>query len=87
MRAHLSEIWGTNVGAWRLLRRDDIRHALPAQPPPLQARSPRVAAGVYIAGDHCDTASIQGALASGDRAAGAVLADLRGAVTYRIPCH
>lgn len=76
VRAHLSGIWGTDVGAWQLLRRDDIRHALPTQNPPLQARSPRVRAGVYVAGDHCDSASIEGALVSGDRAARAVIADL-----------
>lgn len=77
VRAHLSEIWGTQVDAWELLRRDDIRHALPAQLPPLRGHTPRVSPGVYIAGDHRDTASIQGALVSGDRAARAVIADLR----------
>ena len=77
VRAQLSEIWGADVTAWQLLRRDDIRHALPAQTPPLQARPPRVSPGVYLAGDHRDSASIQGALMSGDRAAGAVIADLR----------
>ncbi|MFB2585188.1 NAD(P)/FAD-dependent oxidoreductase [Herbiconiux liukaitaii] len=80
VRAHLAEIWGAGagVGAWRLLRRDDVPHALPAQPPPLRARPPRVGPRLYLAGDHRDTASIQGALVSGDRAARAVIADLRG---------
>ena len=32
---------------------------------------------VYVAGDHRDTSSIQGALVSGRRVAEAVLADLR----------
>jgi predicted NAD/FAD-dependent oxidoreductase len=32
--------------------------------------------GLYVCGDHRDTASIQGALVSGARAAHAVLADL-----------
>lgn len=79
VRAHLGEIWGTPVDSWELLRRDDIPHALPAQLPPLRAKTPRVSPGVYIAGDHRDTASIQGALVAGDRAARAVLADLRDA--------
>ena len=62
-----------------LLRRDDILHALPAQPPPLRTVSrARVSPGVYVAGDHRDTASIQGALVSGDRVARTVLADLEG---------
>ncbi|MFB2554912.1 NAD(P)/FAD-dependent oxidoreductase [Herbiconiux liangxiaofengii] len=77
VRAHLSAIWGVDVAAWRLLRRDDIPHALPAQSPPLRARPPRVGPRVYLAGDHRDTASIQGALVSGDRAARAVIDDLR----------
>ena len=76
VRRHLSEIWGTDLSAWELLRRDDIADALPTQPAPLEpARSPRFAARMYIAGDHRDTASIQGALASGERAARAVLVD------------
>jgi glycine/D-amino acid oxidase-like deaminating enzyme len=78
VRAHLRDIWGTDAGAWRLLRRDDIPNALPAQRPPLRAGAPRVSPGIYVAGDHRDTASIQGALVSGDRAAGAVIADFRG---------
>ncbi len=58
-------------------RRDDVPHALPAQPAPLRVTSPaRVGDGVYVAGDHRDTASIQGALVSGHRVAGVVLADL-----------
>lgn len=74
VRRHLGEIWGADVSAWELLRRDDIADALPAQPAPLgPARPPRHAERLYIAGDHRDTASIQGALASGERAARAVL--------------
>lgn len=76
VRRHLGEIWGTDVSAWRLIRRDDIVDALPAQPAPLgPPRSPRHAERLYLAGDHRDTASIQGALASGERAARAILID------------
>lgn len=76
VRRHLSEIWGVDVRAWELIRRDDIVDALPAQPAPLgAARSPRYADRLYLAGDHRDTASIQGALASGERAARAIVAD------------
>ena len=78
VRRHLTEIWGVDVSAWQLLRRDDIADALPSQTPPLRpARSPRYAERLYVAGDHRDTASIQGALASGERAAQAVLLDAR----------
>jgi hypothetical protein len=52
-----------------------IEAALPAQPPPLRLRRPaRLPGGVFLAGDHHETASIQGALVSGRRAAAAVLA-------------
>lgn len=77
VRAHLRRIWGVEVDAWRLLRRDDVHHTLPAELPPLAVTAPaRVAARTYVAGDHRDTASIQGALVSGDRVARALLADL-----------
>jgi Flavin containing amine oxidoreductase len=52
--------------------------AQPAALPPLRLRRPvRLGGGVYVCGDHRDTPSIQGAMASGARAARAVLADLR----------
>ncbi|MCP2366485.1 phytoene dehydrogenase-like protein [Agromyces flavus] len=77
VRRQLTEIWGADATAWELLRRDDLPHALPAQPPPLRTTSPaRVGEARYVAGDHRDTASIQGALVSGDRVARAVLRDL-----------
>ena len=72
-------MFGVSAADWGLLRRDDILHALPTQPAPLRTVSrARVSPGVYVAGDHRDTASIQGALVSGDRVARTVLADLQG---------
>jgi phytoene dehydrogenase-like protein len=77
VRRQAAEVFGRPTTAWRTIRRDDVFDALPAQPAPLRVTSPaRVAAGVYVAGDHRDTASIQGALVSGHRVAGVVLADL-----------
>ena len=77
MRRQAGEMFGVPTSAWELIRRDDIPHALPAQPAPLRTASEaRVSPGVYVAGDHRDTASIQGALVSGHRVAQAVLADL-----------
>ncbi|WP_295818142.1 NAD(P)/FAD-dependent oxidoreductase [uncultured Microbacterium sp.] len=76
VRRHLTELWDAEVSGWELLRRDDIPDALPAQPAPLRApRPPRVTDRMYLAGDHRHAASIQGALASGERAARAVLVD------------
>ncbi|TDN92300.1 phytoene dehydrogenase-like protein [Microbacterium sp. BK668] len=77
VRRQLAGLWGADARSWSLLRRDDLPDALPAQRPPLRTTSPaRVSDGVYVAGDHRDTASIQGALVSGERIAAAVLADL-----------
>ena len=53
-----------------------VRHALPSMAPPLELASSVRMGGIYRCGDHVDTASIQGALVSGRRAAHAVLADL-----------
>lgn len=75
VRQHVTAIWGTDATDWRLLRRDDIPHALPAQPAPLRTVTrARLSERVYIAGDHRDTASIQGALVSGERVAQTLLA-------------
>ncbi|MET0297899.1 MAG: FAD-dependent oxidoreductase [Microbacterium sp.] len=77
VRRQLADIQQVDTRAWELLRRDDIPHALPAQPAPLRVASPaRIGERIYVAGDHRDTASIQGALVSGDRVARAVLAAL-----------
>jgi phytoene dehydrogenase-like protein len=79
VRRQLTEIWDADAQRWELLRRDDIVDALPAQPAPLHARkSVRCGERLYVAGDHRDTASIQGAMVSGERAANAVLADSAG---------
>lgn len=70
IRTHLTELWGTDTSGWELVARHEIPHALPAQPAPLNLARPNVVGpGVVAAGDHLDTASIQGALVSGERAA------------------
>lgn len=77
VRRQVGEVYGVDTSGWTLVRRDDVHHALPAQPPPLRTTSDaRVGDGVYVCGDHRDTASIQGALVSGHRVAGVVLSDL-----------
>ncbi|MBA8796002.1 phytoene dehydrogenase-like protein [Friedmanniella endophytica] len=66
---------GADVAGWELVHTHRITEALPAQEAPLRVRKPvRLDHGLYVAGDHRDTASIQGALVSGRRAAHAVLA-------------
>ncbi|MGH1502704.1 MAG: NAD(P)/FAD-dependent oxidoreductase [Acidimicrobiales bacterium] len=73
----LRGLWGSQVDAWRVLRTDVIPHGQPDQSPPFSPKR-RVALGdgLFVCGDHRDTASIQGALFSGRRCAEAVLSSL-----------
>ncbi|QIG41460.1 FAD-dependent oxidoreductase [Nocardioides anomalus] len=77
LRAHAAELLGTSAAGWEVVAVHEVPHALPAQRPPFRARRPvRLERGLYVCGDHRDTASIQGALVSGRRTAAAVIADL-----------
>ncbi len=76
VQAQLESWFGPVAKSWRHLRTYDIEYALPSQAPPAlrQVIKPaQVRSGVFICGDHCDTASINGAMASGRRAAEGVL--------------
>ena len=77
-RRHAGQLYGVDASHWELLRTDVIDGALPAHPPgqPL-ARRVDLGDGLFVAGDHRDTPSIQGALVSGRRAADAVRVRLR----------
>ncbi len=73
-RAHAGLIYGADPDGWQLVTTHVVAAALPRLPPPLDPRRPvRLDDGLFLAGDHRDTASIQGALVSGRRAADAVL--------------
>ena len=73
--AHLGDIYQCSTAGWEVLAHHVIPDAVPATPPPLRLTRPVVAGdGLFVCGDHRDTASIQGALVSGQRAARAVLA-------------
>ncbi|MEO7752668.1 MAG: NAD(P)/FAD-dependent oxidoreductase [Terracoccus sp.] len=77
VRRHLGEIWGCDTSRWSVVTRHRIAHAVPATPAPLHVTSSvTLGRGVFVCGDHRDTASLQGALVSGQRAAEAVLAAL-----------
>jgi len=76
-RVQLERWFGSQVGNWRLLRVDRIDRALPDQRPPWLSRDDRrveFGDGLFACGDWLTNASIDGALASGDRCAKAVLA-------------
>ena len=77
VREHLAWLYGVPTRDWELIASYPIPYALPAMPVPFDLQRPvRTAGGLYTAGDHRDTSSIQGALVSGRRAAQALVADL-----------
>lgn len=79
IRRELDRLYGRSTADWTHLTTVSIPDALPAAPPP-QGRLRKPVAlgdGLFVAGDHRDSPSVQGALASGWRTAGAVLAALR----------
>ena len=77
VRAQLRTMWGREVDGWSHLRTDAIAHGQPGQHPPFSPKKPvAIGDGLFVAGDHRDTASIQGALFSGRRCAEAVLSTL-----------
>ncbi|MGW2821888.1 NAD(P)/FAD-dependent oxidoreductase [Streptomyces sp. NPDC001443] len=69
--------YGVDTAGWDLLTSRTVRDALPVMTPPWPlSRTARVAPGRYVCGDHRATGSVQGALASGARAAREVARDL-----------
>ena len=75
VRARLAELYETDTGGWELLRAVQVDGALPAMLPPHPlSRACRIGPGRYVCGDHRATGSVQGALASGARAAREILA-------------
>jgi phytoene dehydrogenase-like protein len=79
VRTQLARWFGSTTAEWDHLRTDVIPHGQPAQAPPFHPKQ-RVALGegVFVCGDHRDTASLQGAMFSGERTASAVRDYLRG---------
>ena len=74
-RQQLRSWWGTDVDHWRHLRTYRIAHGQPDQSPPFHPRQRvMLGDGLFVCGDHRDTASIQGALFSGRRCGEAVAA-------------
>ncbi|MFN0054774.1 MAG: NAD(P)/FAD-dependent oxidoreductase [Planctomycetales bacterium] len=79
VRRQLRDWFGSQVDRWSPLKSYSIRHALPGQPTHFRdspAKPQRLAEGLYCCGDHCETASIQGAMVSGRKAAESLLSDL-----------
>lgn len=76
VRAELAGWKGAEVKDWRWLRTVRVRRALPVRAPLARAEAKALRAGVWVCGDHRDTASIQGAMQSGREVAEAII--LRG---------
>ncbi len=77
VRRRLGELYGTDTSRWEHLATVPLPAAVPAMLPPLDLRPPiRVDPGIYVCGDHRATASVEGAMSSGRRAAEAVLTRL-----------
>lgn len=82
IRRQLAGWFGPSVvHGWRLLETVRVRHAAPGQRPEEGGVAPRPARlrpGLYLAGDHREHGSLEGAVLAGERAADALLADLAG---------
>jgi hypothetical protein len=81
VRLHMRRWFGAAVDSWKMLGGYDLARASPQQRHAEWEQAPvRLGGtgGVYMCGDYRETASIQGALASGRRAAEAVIKDLAG---------
>ncbi|WP_353946682.1 FAD-dependent oxidoreductase [Streptomyces sp. HUAS MG91] len=77
VRHVLSEMYGTDTDPWQLVAARTVTHALPVMTPPHSlSTSSRVGPGRYVCGDLRATGSVQGAMASGARAAREVIHDL-----------
>jgi protoporphyrinogen oxidase len=72
-RQQLQTMFGPEVASWRHLRSYRIAHGQPDQSPPFTPKKKQhLDNGIFVCGDHRDTASIQGALFSGRRCADSV---------------
>ncbi len=77
VREHLERMYRTSTGGWELVVAHHVVHALPEQRPGVSFRQEvSLGEGLFVAGDHRDTASLQGALVSGRRTAREVVAEL-----------
>jgi hypothetical protein len=75
VREQLAAIYETDTSGWSCVGVYRIERALPSMKPPWPlSRRCRIGEGRYLCGDHRATGSLQGAMASGARAAREVLA-------------
>ena len=75
LRRELEPWFGRAVRDWRWLRSYRVRQALPVRSPLERPAPNAVRAGWWVAGDFTNSASIQGAMESGERVAEGILQD------------
>jgi phytoene dehydrogenase-like protein len=76
VRTHLAALYGVPTGGWTHVATYPIPDALPMMMPPHDiSQDVRLSEGVYLCGDYRQVSSIDGALASGRRAAEALITD------------
>ncbi len=76
VRSHIGYLYGVDTSTWESIGTYTIPHALPSMRPPMRVSTPPQQGPVIVAGDYTATASIQGAMVSGRRAADHALARL-----------
>jgi hypothetical protein len=78
LRKNLAKIWGSSTRNWELLAKYEIKQSLPFRKSGDELRAgSRYSDGIFVAGDHMDLPSQNGAMRSGRSAALAVIAALR----------
>lgn len=81
LRTQLSAWYSPEVANWQQLAVYEIAYAQPRQRPDdlaVMARDVKLTSRLYVAGDHRDTGTVQGALVSGRRAAQQLLRNAKG---------
>jgi phytoene dehydrogenase-like protein len=79
VQAQLARWFGSSTTEWTHLRTDVIVHGQPLQGPPHPMKQRvNLGDGLFVSGDHRDTASVQGAMFSGARTAESVRRALAG---------
>jgi hypothetical protein len=78
LRKDLAKIWGSSTRNWELLAKYEIKQSLPFRKSGGELRSQsRYSDGIFVAGDHMDLPSQNGAMRSGRSAALEVIAALQ----------
>lgn len=75
----------TDVNQWKFLRMYRVAYAQPAQSPSdpnkaTSSKSARIIENIFCCGDHRDSATLNGAISSGKRAAAEIVAAINAAV-------